>query len=112
MDRSYDVYDYPLTRRVLRDGTPQLVHVDSPDGDPAEMRLLTQIGAETLLMLPLTAGGRTVGLVELLLVGRASQPSGRSEVDVLRTMANQAAIGARERPPHRAACGRPRTSTR
>jgi diguanylate cyclase (GGDEF)-like protein len=43
-------------------------------------------------MLPLIAGGRTVGLVELLwLAGRRSVR--RSEVDVLRTMANQVAVG-------------------
>jgi diguanylate cyclase (GGDEF)-like protein len=92
VDPSYDVYDYPLTRRVLRDGTPQLVHVDSPDGDQAEMRLLAQVGAKTMLMLPLTAGGRTVGLVELMWLNERRGVR-RSEVDVLRTMANQAAVG-------------------
>lgn len=86
----YDVYDYPLTRRVLRDGTTELVQVDAPDGDPAEMRLLTQMGARTLLMLPLTAHGRTVGLVEMywLSARKVIRPS---EMEVLRTMANQAA---------------------
>ncbi len=87
---AYDVYDYPLTRRVLRDGSTELVQVDAPDSDPAEVRLLSQMGARTLLMLPLTAAGRTVGLVELYwLTGHKSiRPS---ELEVLRTMANQAA---------------------
>ena len=87
---AYYVYDYPLTRRVLRDGSTELVQVDAPDADPAEVRLLSQMGARTLLMLPLTAAGRTVGLVELYwLTGHKSiRPS---ELEVLRTMANQAA---------------------
>lgn len=87
---AYDVYDYPLTRRVLRDETTELVQVDAPDSDPSEVRLLTQMGARTLLMLPLTAAGKTVGLVELywLSAHKSIRPS---ELEVLRTMANQAA---------------------
>jgi diguanylate cyclase (GGDEF)-like protein len=87
---AYDVYDYPLTRRVLRDSTTELVQADATDSDPAELRLLTQMGARTLLMLPLTAGGRTVGLVELfwLSTRKKIRPT---EMEVLRTMANQAA---------------------
>jgi diguanylate cyclase (GGDEF)-like protein len=92
VENAYDVYNFPLTRRVLRDGVPQLVHSDSPEGDQAEIRLLEQIGARTLLMLPLMAGGRTVGLVELLWLS-TKRTVRRSEVDVLRTMANTAAVG-------------------
>lgn len=87
---AYDVYDFPLTRRVLRDGSTQLVQVDASESDPAEVRLLTQMGARTLLMLPLTAGGRTVGLVELFWLS-ARKKIRSSEMEVLRTMANQAA---------------------
>jgi diguanylate cyclase (GGDEF)-like protein len=87
---SYDVFDYPLTRRVLRTGTTELVQTDAPDSDPAEGRLLNAMGAKTLLMLPLTAGGRTVGLVELFWLSAKRGFQG-SEMEVLRTMANQAA---------------------
>jgi diguanylate cyclase (GGDEF)-like protein len=87
---AYDVFDFPLTRRVLRNSAAELVQADAPDADPAELRLLRSMGAHTLLMLPLTAGGRTIGLVELfwLSAHRRIRPT---EMDVLRTMANQAA---------------------
>jgi diguanylate cyclase (GGDEF)-like protein len=87
---AYDVFDFPLTRRVLRNGAAELVQADAPDADPAELRLLRSMGAHTLLMLPLTAGGRTIGLVELfwLSAHRRVRPT---EMEVLRTMANQAA---------------------
>jgi diguanylate cyclase (GGDEF)-like protein len=86
----YDVLEFPLTRMVLLHGAPQVVQRASPDADPAEVALMERYGAETLLMLPLTAGGRTIGLVELY---ATSGPRDFTEYEmrVYRTMANQAA---------------------
>ena len=87
---SYDVLEYPLTRRVLRDAEPAVVQVASTEADPAEVRLLQGIGAKSLLMLPLAHGGRIAGLVELLSLNSAHEYT-PYEISVYRTMANQAA---------------------
>ena len=57
---SYDVYAYPLTPRVLRDGVPELAQADAPGGDPAEMLLRTQSGARALPAVALPRGVRFV----------------------------------------------------
>jgi diguanylate cyclase (GGDEF)-like protein len=87
---SCDVSGYPLTRRVLRDGEPAVVQVSSSDADPAEVRVLVDIGARTVLMLPLVHLARSTGLVELYSL-RAAKEYTPSEVNVYFTMATQAA---------------------
>jgi diguanylate cyclase (GGDEF)-like protein len=87
---SYDVLDYPLTRRVLRDAEPAVVQVTSADADPAEVRLLLGLGAKSLLMMPLAHGGRIAGLVEFYSLQTAHEYTA-DEISVYRTMATQAA---------------------
>jgi diguanylate cyclase (GGDEF)-like protein len=65
LEPSYDLARYPLTRRVLESGKPVSLHVAQPDADPNEVAFLRTLGHEALLMLPLAAKGKTVGLVEL-----------------------------------------------
>ena len=85
-----DVLGHPLTRRVLLDGMPQLLHRMADDVDIAERRVMESLGAHTLLMLPLNAGGRTIGLASLYATSAARDFS-EYEMNVYRTMANQAA---------------------
>ena len=85
-----DVLEHPLTRRVLLDGMPQLLHRMADDVDIAERRVMESLGAHTLLMLPLNAGGRTIGLAALYATSAARDFS-EYEMNVYRTMANQAA---------------------
>jgi diguanylate cyclase (GGDEF)-like protein len=87
---SYDILEYPLTRRVLRDSEPAVVQVAASEADPAEVRLLQGMGAKSLLMMPLAHGGRIAGLVELFSL-HAPHEYTPSEISVYRTMANQAA---------------------
>jgi diguanylate cyclase (GGDEF)-like protein len=87
---TYDVLEFPLTRRVLLDGQPQVVQADAPEADRAERRLMATMGARTLLMLPLVAAGRTIGLVELFVMGQRQQFSAY-ELNVYRTMTAHAA---------------------
>ncbi len=86
-----DLTRYPLTRRVLLDGKPQLVQLDSGGGDEGEMARLRRVGAAQQLLLPLTAAGRTIGLVELYLVSRERTFSDQ-ETEVYGSMAAQAAV--------------------
>jgi hypothetical protein len=59
------VTDYPLTREVLEQGEPRSAQRTDPGADAAETALLTRLGYEALLMLPLRSSGRSWGLVEL-----------------------------------------------
>ncbi|MBN1148267.1 MAG: PAS domain S-box protein [Anaerolineales bacterium] len=63
---SYDLADYPVTRRVLETGEPIVIHRGDPAADEAEVALLEQWQAHSLLMLPLCVGDRVMGLVELI----------------------------------------------
>jgi diguanylate cyclase (GGDEF)-like protein len=86
---TYDILDSPLTRRVLMENVPHVVQAGSPHADTAEARLISEMHARTVLLLPLNSGSRTIGLVELYMLGQAREFS-EYEMNVYRTMANQA----------------------
>jgi GAF domain-containing protein len=69
LGHGYLIADYPLTHEVLEHGTPEAVSLDDPDVDPAEARLLRELGFERLLMLSLPVEGRPWALVELYCFG-------------------------------------------
>ena len=89
-EASYALEDYPLTARVLRERVPAVVQADDPSADPAERALMEKTGVKSLLMLPLQAYGRVIGLVELASSHR--RDLGPREVRLARTLADQAAI--------------------
>ena len=55
---------YPATRRVLATGEALQVRVGDPDADRAEVELMRSQGLGSLLMVPVAAGGRPLGLLE------------------------------------------------
>jgi PAS domain S-box-containing protein len=63
---AYNLDDYPATRRVLETRQPIVIQRDDPMADRAELALMKDQGIQTLLMLPLVARDRVVGLVELI----------------------------------------------
>jgi GAF domain-containing protein len=63
--QGYLASDFPLTVEVLQTREPATVWVGSPEADPAEARLLRDLGYEGLLMLPLVLDAETWGLVEV-----------------------------------------------
>jgi GAF domain-containing protein len=65
LGHGYLISDYPLTREVIDQLESRSVAVDAPDADPHEIALLHELGFESLLMLPLVAGGGCWGLVEV-----------------------------------------------
>jgi GAF domain-containing protein len=80
---SYD--DYPTTEHVIVDQVVgQLVEGD-PSSDAAELRLLAELGFAALLMVPIVAGGSTVGLIEVS--RRAGRPWTSAEIDQARMLA-------------------------
>jgi diguanylate cyclase (GGDEF)-like protein len=64
-DTRFFLDDYPLTRLAMESRQPQLVRVDDPHADPAEVLLLQKMHYNALLMLPLIAGKEPYGLVEM-----------------------------------------------
>ena len=77
-------------RQVLLADEPLLLDPSQATLDPIEVIRLDELGASTALLLPLSTGGRVVGLVEF--IGRRDRRAPRDgEMALLRTMANQAA---------------------
>jgi diguanylate cyclase (GGDEF)-like protein len=89
MEPSYDILDFPATRRVLRDHRPLVVQAEDPDADPAELGLMRRFGEQTVLLLPLLAGAESIGLIELVM-GSRRRDFTEHELDFCLTMANQA----------------------
>ena len=87
---SFSLAAYPLTRAVLGDQRIVTVHVDDPDADKAEVRLLREQGMRSVVMLPLVAKGEAIGLVELL--SRAGAIADDRRLELAQTMANEAAM--------------------
>ena len=65
-DATYDLADYPAVQRVLESGQPIVIQQDDLTAGEAELASIMQHQAHTLLMLPLLARDRVVGLVELI----------------------------------------------
>jgi GAF domain-containing protein len=87
----YVLADFPLTRRVLEERQAHTVSLGDPQADPAEVELLQEHGFMSLLMLPLVAGRRTLGLIELEASAREHHFTGR-ELDLVTVLASQAAV--------------------
>lgn len=62
----YHLNKYPATRQVLERCQPMVIQHDDPLVDQAELSLLQQNEAYTLLMLPLVSRDRVLGLAELI----------------------------------------------
>jgi diguanylate cyclase (GGDEF)-like protein len=81
---------FPETIRVLEQQVTSTIDVDDPAADPAEVAFLhsqhTRVGA----MIPLVAKGRSIGLIELW--SRSPLHLDESKLELVRTMANEAAI--------------------
>ena len=90
LDGWYDLGDYPLTRRVIEDQRIEMVDVDDPAADAAEVAYLRDHGYGGLIMLPLVAKDRAIGLVELTFDGRPTTDP--SLITLARTMTHEAAM--------------------
>jgi GAF domain-containing protein len=90
VDRVRAVADYPATARLLETRQPLIVNLDDKAGNPAQRRLLTQVGYASMLAVPLVAKDRVVGLVELY--DDASRDFTSSDIELSQALASQAAI--------------------
>ena len=87
----YELSEYPATRYVLESRQPMVIQRGDPAADPAELALMEEQGIYTLLMLPLIAHDRVLGLAELIdeTEARSYTPE---EIRLAQGLAAQAAI--------------------
>ena len=90
-DQTIDVAESSARRQVLREGRPMVIQADrvrlGHGGGAA-----AAIGRTSLILLPLNAGGRTIGMIELLARTQTSVPSA-AEMQACEAMASLAAAG-------------------
>jgi EAL domain-containing protein (putative c-di-GMP-specific phosphodiesterase class I) len=60
----YHLPDYPATQFAIETGSLIEAHRDDEQTDPAERRLLASLGLASLLLVPLYAHGRPIGIME------------------------------------------------
>ena len=97
----YDLRQYPLTRKVLEEHTPEVVNIDDPRADAAEVATLRAGGDRSLLMLPLVYRGEAIGLLEASDARRARRYS-RQELRLCQAVAGQAAVALHNTSLHAA----------
>ncbi len=61
----YAASEYPTTKSVLESALPRQVSIDDLNLDKGERVLMKGLGAKTLLMVPLVAHEKTIGLIEI-----------------------------------------------
>jgi diguanylate cyclase (GGDEF)-like protein len=87
----YSIVDSPVSGQVLKGSDPLLLRIDDPDCHPTEAAILRQLHYGAVLMIPLWAGGKALGLLRLY-----SRQNNRSfsalELQRLRVPAEQAAL--------------------
>jgi GAF domain-containing protein len=91
--------DFPLTLRVLEARVASQVLAGDPAADAAEVANLAELGFRSLLLVPVVARGRTVGLLEAY--ARGERPWSRTDVNRARIVSYQlgAALEAVESAP-------------
>jgi hypothetical protein len=82
--------DYPATVSVLASGEAIQVLTSDPAAEPAEVALLQQMGYRAMLMVPLLAGRRTIGVIEAYAV--QERPWSRSQIHSARIIGYQLAL--------------------
>jgi diguanylate cyclase (GGDEF)-like protein len=84
-----DATRYPAGREVLLDGHRTTLSADDPDRTPQMRAMLDSWDAACVLLLPLTAAGRVVGVVELAAAGHVEPTV--EELELYATMTSHAA---------------------
>ena len=80
LGQGYLIPDFPLTQEVLLSGRPRALTLSDEGVDPAEARVLEELGFASLLMLPLPMGEAMWGLVEVY--RNESRPFGEDDTRV------------------------------
>jgi GAF domain-containing protein len=65
LGHGYLISDYPLTRAVIEERAPRMVFSGDPDADQNEVKLLQELGFDSLLMVAIQGHEGAWGLVEV-----------------------------------------------
>jgi hypothetical protein len=65
LGHGYLISDYPLTREVIEEREPRMVFQGDPDADENEVKLLKELGFDSLLMVAIEGHEGAWGLVEV-----------------------------------------------
>lgn len=65
LGHGYLISDYPLTRAVIEEREPRTVFVGDTDADASEVKLLRELGFDSVLMVAIEAEDGVWGLVEV-----------------------------------------------
>lgn len=91
---SYNLHEFPLTRKVLDEQVTAVVNVDDPHADASEVAALRLTHDRSLLMLPLVYRAETIGLLELSDYVR-SRKYDHAQLRLCRAIADQIAVALR-----------------
>ncbi len=86
----FSLDDYPATKRVFETIQPLVVQAEEHESDPAELDYMKEVGAQTLLVLPLAAKGQSFGVIEMESRDQKWEP-GPDQLNLVMTLANQIA---------------------
>jgi diguanylate cyclase (GGDEF)-like protein len=90
-DELVELAEAPLRWFALRDGRLAILQVDALEDGPESQDLRAR-GVRTLILMPLTTGGKTIGLVELVALHQPRALS-ESQLNALEAMARLTATG-------------------
>jgi diguanylate cyclase (GGDEF)-like protein len=87
----YALAEYPVSAQVLKGGDPLLLRIDDPKCHPSEAAILRHLHYGAVLMIPLWAGGKALGLLRLY-CRQNNRTFSALELQRLRVPAEQAAL--------------------
>lgn len=98
LGHGYLISDYPLTRAVIEEREPRTVFVGDTDADASEVKLLRELGFDSVLMVAIEAEDGVWGLVEVY--DQDGRRFGDDDVRLARALAAEAGQRLRqlERP--------------
>lgn len=89
----YALKNYPLTRQVLESRKIVFLRRDDPDIEKSEAALMKEQDFDMLLMLPMVAGNKTIGLIELYEENEDKRETYTEEdINLIKGLASHAAL--------------------
>ena len=89
---TYFLVDYPVTNRALETHQPSVLYWNDPQIDSRELALMERMDIGTLLLMPLVARDRVIGLMELYEVDNKERVFTKDEVRLAQSLSVQTAI--------------------
>jgi GAF domain-containing protein len=88
-EETYLLAEYPETEKAMASGEAVQVLASDVSADPAELRMMAELGYRSMLMVPLLAGGQSMGVLELF--SSRERPWTRAQIRCARILGYQIA---------------------